>query len=282
MMFALIGLVVLQIFTTGIAVYHYKLRGKSSEEIRPFSQLYIGMAALAFGLLMVYLFFFYVSPNFVVGENLGQVGDFVGGLTNPALSFIALIVLLRTTLIQTMEARKTSSIMLEQQTLMQEERFEATFYKLLERYEAAADAYLRKKPPKDKLTNGLRHLQSLRKKRAHFDALPLKICMRELKDHINAELKYDSVKKPLARAWKVFNFIDGSNLPHDRKKYYFSLFYDAMEPCEMVLLVTKAFVMRRTRKKFRVYSPGLLVKPQFFACIAISKYFGNRSGIPSA
>ncbi|CAI8829338.1 putative Phage abortive infection protein [Pseudomonas donghuensis] len=271
-----IGLVVLQFFTAGLAFYLYKLPGKKYDEVKPYNQFYIGLGACAFGLSMLFLFYVFVSPEFNFGENLGQVGDFVGGLTNPALSFMALIVLLRTTLIQTEEARKTSTIMLDQQKLMQEERFETTFYTLLERYEASAESYLRVKVPKDKLTYGLRALQDLRKQRAEFDAKTLKECLPALKSHINSELRLDRFSKTIARAWKVFDFIDGSSLPDDRKKYYFSIFYDAMEPCEMVLLITRGFTLRKKRKKLRKYSPGSYVKPQFFACAAIGKYFGSK------
>ncbi|MCE5993268.1 hypothetical protein LVV80_14680 [Pseudomonas sp. KCA11] len=276
MSLVVIGLVVLQILTSGVALYLFKMsRRENNSEIRPYDQFYVGLVACAFGLSMLFVFHVFVSPEFDVSENLGQVGDFVGGLTNPVLSFIALIVLLRTTLIQTEEARKTSSIMLEQQQLMKEERFESTFYKLLERYEVAAGTYLRLTLPNDNLTHAQRMLQRLRKRRAEFDGMDLKKALPLLKPHIKSEFQLDKIKKTYARAWKVFDFIDGSGLPEDRKQYYFSVFNDAMEPSEMALLITRAFTLKKRRKKLRQYKPGRLVKFQIFACSAIGMYFGG-------
>lgn len=278
---AIIGLVVLQFFTGGLAFYLYKMQEKDYVQVRPYNQFYIGLSACAFGLLMLFMFHIFVSPEFNLGENLGQVGDFVGGLTNPVLSFMALIVLLRTTLIQTEEARKTSAIMLEQQKLMQEERFETTLYKLIERYESQASSYLRIKDGKDRLTHGLRILQTLRARRDEFDAQPLKVCLPDLRKHINAAFSLDAVKKSIVSAWKVVDFINGSSLSDERKRYYFMIFCDAMEPCEMVLLVTYAFTVRKRRIGIRKYNPGELSKMQFYASSRIAKYFGNKSPVPT-
>ncbi|WP_138984514.1 hypothetical protein [Pseudomonas extremaustralis] len=64
-----------------------------------------------FRLIGMLCFFLLFDQDFVIDNNIGQVGDFVGGLTNPILSFIALLVLLRTTMIQTAEARKTADFL---------------------------------------------------------------------------------------------------------------------------------------------------------------------------
>ncbi|QZP24530.1 hypothetical protein [Pseudomonas mosselii] len=276
MMFFIIGLVGLQIFTSGLALYLFKSRNTNGSEIRPYDQFYIGLGALAFGLAMLYLFFVFVSPDFEVSQNLGQVGDFVGGLTNPALSFIALIVLLRTTLIQTDEARKTSSIMLEQQEMMREERFESTFYTLLGRYEEAADRHLRSKEKKERLTVGLRMVQRLLARREEFDSMPLKQSLPMVKEFVDPEFRIDTVIKTIARAWKVIDFIDGSSIPSAKKGYYFAILSDAMEPCEMVIVMTHAFDMRNRRRLLRKYHAGKFIKLGFYPCAAIGRYFGAR------
>lgn len=278
-MFAMIALVVLQIFTAVIAVYFYMSAKKiESKETQPYNQFLIGVSAISFAVTILFLFFAFVSDRFEVSENLGQVGDFVGGLTNPVLSFIALIVLLRTTLIQTGEARKTSLIMLQQQQLMEEERFEAAFYKLLERFESVAEMNLRiRHSPKDRLTIGLRAVQDLRKKRADFDKLPLRDQVKNSKAHVRLVLKNDKISKAVARVCKVFYYLDGSNLPRKRKEYYFSLVMDAMEPCEIVMFLSSAFVVRGLRRKVKKYRPAKIIQRQFFAIGIIHDYFCEKT-----
>lgn len=59
------------------------------------------IAAFSFACIFVvslYFFFAHLLPGSDV--NLGEAGDFIGGLTNPLLSFAALIVLIRTTTMQ--------------------------------------------------------------------------------------------------------------------------------------------------------------------------------------
>ncbi|KAE9643025.1 hypothetical protein [Pseudomonas sp. PB106] len=276
-MLALIALIVLQIFTASIALYFYSLtKKKDVEGFQPYSQFLIGGSALGFASFILFMFYVFVDDRFEIGNNLGQVGDFVGGLTNPVLSFVALIVLLRTTLIQTDEARKTSVIMLEQQRLMEEERFESTFYKLLERYESIAEVNLRIHTEKDKLSVGLRMLQDIRKKRIEFDEAELRNQIRNVKKHIKEVFVKDKLSKTMARAWKVYHFVDGSSLKFSRKKYYFSIMVDAMEPCELVLFLSSAFAVRGLAKGVKKYVPGKVIKREFYPSGLLFNYYTRR------
>lgn len=278
MSLVIIALVVFQIFTISVAVYLYGLtKKKDSADVQPYSQFYIGLFALGFAIFIVFLFYAFVSDGFEISNNLGQVGDFVGGLTNPVLSFIALIVLLRTTLIQTNEARKTSLIMLQQQLLMEEERFESTFYKLLERYENSAETNLRWRAPKDKLTFGLRILQDARKRRAEFNCLSLRMQVKEVRSHISAVFNKDKIIKTMARAWKVYRFLDGAKLPDARKKYYFSIMVDAMEPCELIIFLSSTFAVKNKSKGLKKYLPGKSIRKEFFPAGVLYNYYCGLS-----
>ncbi len=276
-MYALVtmALVVALFFAIASAIYFYKLAnaGALDAPVEPFNQFLVAVFASAFALFILFLFYFFVGEGFEIKNNMGQVGDFVGGLTNPVLSFIGLVVLLRTTLIQTNEARKTSVIMLEQQKLFEQERFESAFFILLERYEAAAEAHLRLKHGKDKLTLGLRVLQDLRKKRGELDGLPIKARIKEIDAHVKMILNPDRHKKVIMRVWQVFHFINRSNLPLARKRYYFLILVDAMEPCELVIFLSAAFLSRANRKNVKLYAPSKNVKPQFFVAEVVHEYF---------
>ena len=272
-----IALVAALFFAVAIALYFYVLAKKNvhSLEVEPFDQFFVGVFAAAFAILILFLFYFFVDDGFQIKSNLGQVGDFVGGLTNPVLSFIGLIVLLRTTLIQTNEARKTSVILLEQQKLFEQERFESSFYQLLERYEAAAEGYWRKST-EDGSTYGLKTLHALRARREEFDSLPLRIRLREIEVHVNNNLDNDKHKKVIMRVWRVVNFISGSSLSAGRKKYYFSILVDAMEPCEVVILLSMIFLSRRGRKRLREYCPSSNMKSEFFVADIVCHYYRGR------
>ena len=263
------------VFLSFSAVYCYVSTRQNlvHSGLEPFSPYLIGLSAAAFAVLIMVLFFAFVDDEFSIRGNMGQVGDFIGGLTNPILSFVGLIVLLRTTMIQTAEARKTSIIMLEQQKLFEQERFETSFFTLLERYEVVARSNLRQKTDKDRLTNGLRIVQRLRKRRVEFGELPVKKMLKEVKLHVSTELKSDRVKMVMLRAWKVFNFIDSSSLDIPRKEYYFSLLLDAMEPCEIVIFITDSFWNGLERKSLKPYRPAVSIKAQFFPAEFIHDYF---------
>lgn len=272
----LILMLFLPLIAAGCVVFYaYRIStGRADKkDLEPYSQLLVALAALVFVIVIVGLFYFCVDDDFAIRSNMGQVGDFIGGLTNPLLSFVGLIVLLRTNLIQTNEARKTSLIMLEQQKLMAEERFESTFYILLDRYEAAAAAHLRLKKPADKLTYGLRMLQDLRKDRMALDALPSKTQVKAIKTHVKATVVGDKVLSPFTRASKVFYFIDGSSLSKKKKSYYFSIFKDAMEPGELIIFLTLSVLSPRLRRRLRVYRPASSIKEAFFICQNAYLYF---------
>ncbi|MBZ9780873.1 hypothetical protein K9857_04815 [Pseudomonas sp. REP124] len=276
-MYALVtmALVVALFFAIASAIYFYKLasNGARDLQVEPFNQFLVAAFASAFALFILFLFYLFVGDGFEIKNNMGQVGDFVGGLTNPVLSFIGLVVLLRTTLIQTNEARKTSVIMLEQQKLFEQERFESAFFILLERYETAVESHFRLKDDKDKLTRGLRVLQDLRKKRIEFDGLPIKTRIKEVYAHVKMVLNPDRHKKIIMRVWQVFHYINRSKLPLDRKKYYFLILIDSMEPCEVVIFLSAAFLSRTHRKNVRLYSPSNHLHPQFFVTEVVHEYF---------
>lgn len=273
----LIALIVFQIFTTSIALYLYGLtRKKGSDKIEPYSQFSIGACALGFAVTILFLFYVFVSEEFEISKNLGQVGDFVGGLTNPVLSFIALIVLLRTTLIQTIETRKTSAIMLEQQKLFEQERFESSFYQLLERYETAAERHWRQTNHGEKYTRGISKVLELKSRKEEIDAFPIKVRLKEIEAEVRKCLDNDKDKKAILKAFKVFGFLHGSNLSTKRKKYYFSIFTDAMEPCELVMFLSMTFITKSSRRKLKVYAPSANLKHQFFVSESVCNYFSRR------
>lgn len=87
-------------------------------------------STVCLSVVIAYVMFAYAMPGLV--KNIGEVGDFIGGLTNPLLSFAALLVLLKTTSIQNRVIEKqleSQQSQLESQHLL---TFREEFYSLRE------------------------------------------------------------------------------------------------------------------------------------------------------
>lgn len=86
-------------------------------ELRFFPEGPVVFVSAFVSVAIIALFLFFRENEITIPDGLGQVGDFIGGLTNPILSFVALIVLLRSTSIQT--------------KIYKRESFRSEFYALL-------------------------------------------------------------------------------------------------------------------------------------------------------
>ena len=99
------------------------------------------IAMIAFAIVVsVFGFYFYKFPDALSNSkaDLGTLGDFVGGILNPLLSFLALIILLRTfsmqreeLVIQREELKDTKEILKTQSQTQIKQQFESTFFALL-------------------------------------------------------------------------------------------------------------------------------------------------------
>lgn len=91
----------------------------------------------------------------------GTFGDFVGGILNPMLSFLALIIVLKTYLSQQKELKETQKILKEQSETQKRQQFDSTFFALLQELkslnESLKDISIKKDVHRDmsQLSNGL-------------------------------------------------------------------------------------------------------------------------------
>lgn len=230
-------------------------------------------------LLVVFLFYVYVEDDFSIRGNMGQVGDFIGGLTNPILSFVALIVLLRTTLIQTGEARKTAEILLEQHKLLQEERFESAYYALYDRLHGFAEKNLRNLDD-DGLTELFRLGNELRQRRLELNGLGIRERYFEAREVFLSTMSADRFKRFAIFANRIVRFIDDSNLTFKKKQYYIKHFLSSIEPTEQVfLLEVNFFNWPVTRKRLRKYRPALPIRMDKFIVDTVFHYFSKKPAL---
>jgi hypothetical protein len=272
---ALIGLIVAFLLMSGVAFYYYNLSrgGKSAKELQPFNPFLIGVCALTFGLIVVFLFYIFVDVGFEIKNNMGQVGDFIGGLTNPVLSFIALLVLLRSNLIQTEEARKTAEILLKQQQLLEHERFESGFYSMLQKFETLLEKGVRAKKPAEDGSVAKLSL-ALRKDRDILDALHIRDRYKKVVEIVDESVKTDVEKRFCIGAVRLCNFIDESDQPLSRKKYYMRIMFEILEPHETIYLLSCIFVsFPFVRRKLRKYMLAFSIKRESFVSGFVHDYF---------
>ena len=106
--------------------------------------------ALVFGISISIAYIYGVDdlfPSLIVRNNWGVVGDFFGGILNPVFAFLGLIMLLAT-LYQSQkelsltrkEFAKSVEVLDDQAKTQRQQRFENTFFSLLEQHNKFADA----------------------------------------------------------------------------------------------------------------------------------------------
>lgn len=246
---------------------------QNRKEISPLSPLLLGAIVTGFVIFIVLTFFYFVDENFPIQENLGQVGDFIGGLTNPVLSFLALLALLRTTQIQTTEAKKTTSFMARQQELLEHEKFETTFFQLLDRLDKYCDDHLRKPSEKNIQKSVVTDIaDKITSRKKEFDELLIRERLTRMKAHVHTFTDTDLCICFMLRAIRVLLFVEGSKYEPGTKSTYVELLRDTMLPDERVVLSCYAFFNRRDRALIKKWNLGYLNEEAYASKIMFDYY----------
>lgn len=100
--------------------------------IRSLSRLLIAASLAALVVLIIALVSHIRVPGELNSSKMGTFGDFIGGALNPALTFITFLALLFTILIQQKELAHARSEFRRTAVALEQENFEATFFRLME------------------------------------------------------------------------------------------------------------------------------------------------------
>lgn len=270
------GLLVSLVFISGVAYYFYKMSSSDArnQDPQPFNQFLLGLCAAAFAIIIVFLFYIFVGDQFDIANNMGQVGDFIGGLTNPILSFLALLVLLRTTLIQTSESRRTTKFMESQYRLMEMEKFEGTFFQLLDRLDKYCDSHFRVlSGGKGNETVVSAIATSLTKARSGFDLLPSIGQYRAAKKLVLKLTHSDLCNVFNHRALRVVRLVDRSDLDLGTKRSYMGILRDTMLPDERIVLSSvNFFISKSNRELIRKWEVDYLVSSAY-VCDHVANFY---------
>ena len=225
------------------------------------------------------LFFVFFDRNFAIENNIGQVGDFIGGLTNPILSFIALLVLLRTTMIQTAEARKTTDFLERQIEFMEREKFEATFFQILNRLEVYCEAHFRKPSSNAAISEGEKISRIVTYNSVAHGLLAPLSQLKAVKKDVRKVLYSDVCIGFCGRAMRVLRLINNANISDALKKSFSGLLIDSMYSGERKLLAHYVFFYDRTSRKLLRKWGFPRLKAHAFSSIIISDYYAGKVGV---
>lgn len=135
---------------------------KYEEKISNFFTKYIIKIAIV-AVVVVLFFYFYQFSSYDLSKDLcinttgddaeclskdaarwGTFGDFFGGTLNPILSFLALIIVLKTYLSQQEELKETRKILKEQSETQKRQQFDNTFFELLKLHNQILEDFKKK------------------------------------------------------------------------------------------------------------------------------------------
>lgn len=270
------SLIVLLILVTVLASYFYtksRRQAGTSDQIDPLDSGLVSWFALLFVFVIFCAFIYFGENKYNVPENIGQIGDFIGGLTNPVLSFLALLVLLRTTSIQTGEARKTTMFMEKQQNILEKEKFENTFFQLLAQLESYCDRHLRVEI--DGISGGLVLSRKLRSKLVELNKLDSVKQVDQAKSHIKEVTSSTECTMLYHRTMRVVRYIDRSPLPVGFRRSYASVIRDTIYPAECVIVSSLAYQFENDREILKEWNIVNLNKGAF-VCSEIENYYRGK------
>ncbi len=267
-----LGLLVILVLLAGLSLYFWlKLRASDiSEDVQPLDTGFIAWIAMVFVFLIVCSYVYFGENIPAVPENIGQIGDFIGGLTNPVLSFLALLVLLRTTRIQTLESRKTTDFMKAQHKIMEVEKFENTFFQLLAQLESHCEKHFRAKE------NGLSYGKTLSAKLwgkyEEFGELPREEQLAAAMEHMEKLTDNADCIILAQRAMRIVRFLNKSTIALGTRRSYASILRDTIYPSECVIVLSNAYKFEPNRvllKKWKIVDLG----DGYFPCPEVESYF---------
>lgn len=210
-------------------------RERNDDTVSMYGERSIIITFLVIGFSVIILFFLLKDIQVGTSQNIGQIGDFIGGITNPLLSFAALVVLLRSTLIQTKSAEKANAFMAEQQALNRYESFRSEFNDLLDYIENYADKHIRSDDTVAKL------LECHTNARLQFEELPEKDREKEVRKIVVDSIEHKPFERFALAFRRVVKHIRNANVTDDQKYDHIIMLIDALSVGERKVLLNWAY-----------------------------------------
>ncbi len=192
--------------------------------------------AFSFLIIIPCLYFLLASIDIGPSQNIGQVGDFIGGLLNPLLSFMALIAVL-----VSIKTQETAQI--KQESLISKQLFETSLFNLMEmlRVRRGELPMVKVKGVDESLF--LMLAKMLRDKRKEIDAKGLGVeeAHEEAIECIDAICDYQHFQVLRSQFRVIIDFIEGASLDFEQKTKYYRIFYIDFSQIETVCIANVFF-----------------------------------------
>lgn len=232
------------------------------------------VAVVVLALFIFYLVFSaYVDMFGVVRVNdpaiWGQFGDFVGGLTNPILSFLGLIVLLQTFKSQIQSSKR-------QLAVSEVEKFENTYFKLVERFEIQAVEVFRN-PKKESYNKTVR--SKLLKNRVEISEMGWAEGLDAAASHVKKVVASDGdrINSFVRKFSQCLYFVDNSPLEDAQKEFYFTYALEIFMKYEHTIYINLVFVRSPDSVDIiRRYKLASRLKETAFCCSQLYELYRGK------
>lgn len=165
----------------------------------------------------------------------GQFGDYFGGVVNPLLGFVTLIIVIRSAIVQMDAAAKANEILLDQQKLLRAEKFQKEFYDLLSFLNEYADKNIRV----DNKTHEI--YEQHRQAGLSFAGLPIEQAVQKASELVGQTMKGTKYERFMLAIRRVIKHIDTAEIKHYRQDEYMDMLMDYLALEEKVLLMNWAY-----------------------------------------
>lgn len=203
-----------------------------------FPQRFILLFAFFTIIFVVGAFVLLILLKVDVQTNLGQVGDFVGGLLNPILSFLALIAIVISISIQEKELKSSVHSLQSQEKIFRIQNFESSIFNLLAMQRSRRAEQILNVEKKD--INAYKQITlDIHKKKKEIT----KVYGSGYRAHVEArkyfkpEIRgYDACALIYQQFLFIIKMIENGNLTKSQENYYISLAYSDLSVYEAVVL----------------------------------------------
>lgn len=186
-----------------------------------------------------------------VTTNLGQVGDFVGGILNPILSFLALIAIVSSMSLQEKELSSTVESLKSQEEIFKIQNFESSLFNLLAMFRQRRQELVYIGSDKKEIAASKQVAIEINK---HCVRMAGERGVSDLSAHRNGRKfiseQMDSIVGSVIvdQIFMIRRFIDNALLSESQKKFYYTLAYKDFDLYERVLVCNLAIYYRWWRE----------------------------------
>nr|WP_288467453.1 hypothetical protein [uncultured Pseudomonas sp.] len=245
-----------------------------------FAQRFILVFAFSTIIVVVGVFLLLLIFNVKVNTDIGQVGDFVGGILNPVLSFLALIAIVISISIQERELSSSVDSLRSQEKIFKAQNFENSLFNIMtmQRNRRSEQIEHTKDGVKSSYFCFLERLHTYRREADEDSLSPLRAHFAASK-FIKKEGQVNSAMILLAQFIMIDKFIHSAGLDPEQEKNYMQLAYSDLNIYEAAVLNNVSLKSVKLRKKLRKYNlPN--IKHEFYASPLMGDYFSGEKKQP--